>query len=188
MLRPLFQDRRDAGQKLATRLRDLIGHPHTIVLGLSRGGVPVAFEVAKELHAPLDVFVVRKPGVPGPRLPSLEGATVILVDDGIATGATMAAAVAAVRQQAARVVVASPIMSTDALDMLSPLADRCECVATPGPFGAVASWYVDFAPTTDEEVRRLLATAMSASLPTVTAEHAQPVENELTAAHAHVGL
>lgn len=227
MFRPLFRDRRDAGRRLAERLHDLSGRPDVVVLGLPRGGLPVAYEVATVLRAPLDVFVVRKLGVPsheeyamgavasggvrvlnpsaiselripqqtiervtarelhemerrdrvyraGRPFPSLKDATVVLVDDGLATGATMTAAVTAVRQLGvAQVVVAAPVMSTDALEMLSDVADRCECVATPEPFGGVGAWYADFTQTTDAEVQRLLASAETSRAHPVTAPDPQ---------------
>lgn len=213
MYRPLFRDRQEAGRRLAERLHDLRGVRGVVVLGLPRGGVPVAFEVGTALRAPLGVFVVRKLGVPGHeeyamgavasggvrvlneeairelgitpeiiegvterelrelerreslyrsghRSPTLKGATAVLVDDGIATGATMKAAVAAVRMHGvAHVVVAAPVMSVSALEVLSEIADRCDCVATPEPFGGVGAWYGDFTQTTDAEVQQLLATA-----------------------------
>jgi putative phosphoribosyl transferase len=216
MQRPLFRDRSDAGRRLAQRLSNLRGQPEIAVLALPRGGVPVGYEVATYLHAPLYVFVVRKLGVPGHEefamgavasggvrvvntdvirqlgisehafeqvaarelaelerrdrlysgrpFPSLKSATVVLVDDGIATGATMAAAIAAVRQQGvAQVIVAAPVISKDALEALSAMCDRCECVAAPEPFGGVGLWYGDFAQTTDAEVQALQARAGGAS-------------------------
>src|SRR6266851_5594634 len=208
----LFHDRRDAGAQLAARLSAFADDPNTIVLGLPRGGVPVAYEVARALRAPLDVFVVRKLGVPGheelamgalapdgvrilnqevvkalhipesiidevaaeeleelkrrERLyrgsrppPDLRGRTVILVDDGLATGATMRAAIRALRQQQppARIVVAVPTASPDTCEALGTEADEVICAMTPRPFLSVGHWYDDFTQTTDEEVRRLLA-------------------------------
>jgi predicted phosphoribosyltransferase len=185
------------------------------VLGLPRGGIPLAFEVANALGAPLDVCVVRKLGVPGheelamgaiasggvqlldtqliralqiPRSqvertvareeleldrrerayrsgrPTMEvrGRTVILVDDGLATGASMAAAVTALRQREPRaIVVAVPVASRSACAALEGIANGCVCVATPEPFHGVGEWYADFEQTTDDEVRELLATANS---------------------------
>ncbi|HUF26972.1 MAG TPA: phosphoribosyltransferase family protein [Gemmatimonadaceae bacterium] len=184
-----------------------------LVVGLPRGGVPVAFEVARALRAPLETFVVRKLGVPGheelamgaiasggitvleqdvirelgipPGLvervarseqvelerrealyrgtrpfPELRGRTVIVVDDGLATGATMAAAVAALREPGpAKIIVAVPVAAPPTCAMLGEIADECICVATPTPFHGVGMWYVDFGQTSDEEVRSLLAEA-----------------------------
>ena len=184
-----------------------------MVLALPRGGVPVAYEVAMALDAPLDLFVVRKLGIPGheelgmgaiaqggirvlnhdllgelgipaavvdrvaaaeaielarrERLyrgpsaaPDLKDRTVLLVDDGLATGSTMAAAVAGVRAQApARVVVAVPVASPEAREMLGAAADDCVALLTPPNFGGVGEWYEDFSQTSDEEVRALLETA-----------------------------
>lgn len=206
----LFEDRRDAGRALARQLAHHRGRPEVRVLALPRGGVPVAFEVARALGAPMDVFSVRKLGLPaqpelamgaiasgGVRvlndelvealhvpphvidrvaaaeqvelerrenlyrrgLPPLDvaGRCAILVDDGLATGATMRAAVAAVRGLgAARVVVAVPIGSRETCHEFAAVADEVVCAATPEPFRAVGQWYSDFAQTTDEEVHRLL--------------------------------
>ena len=217
MHRPLFSDRHEAGRQLAFRLKDLAGTRGVQVLGLARGGVPVAFEIAQALRAPLDVFVVRKLGVPGhPELamgaiapgdvrilnadvvrqlgipqvaiaaavsselreleryeqiyrrgrprPSLAESTVILVDDGIATGATMRAAIEAARKDRAHtVIVAAPVTSVEAEKELSRVADRVEFLATPGPFGSVGAWYDDFAQMTDGEVARLLEDTISVS-------------------------
>ena len=215
----LFFDRHDAGRQLARRLHRFAGRTDLVVLGLPRGGVPVAAEVAAALGAPLDVFVVRKLGVPGHEefamgaiasggvrvlsqdalrvlnlsrelvdaitaterreldrrereyrlgrpFPDLHGAIVILVDDGVATGSTMLAAVHALRQHGpSAIIAAAPVMSESAHHMLSRAADRCEVVAAPEPFEAVAAWYDDFAQTTDDEVRTLLrgATAVPAA-------------------------
>ncbi len=210
MLHSVFQDRRHAGRALARHLNDLAGNPNVVVLGLPRGGVSVAFEVSNALGAPLDVFVVRKLGVPGQEelamgaiasggsvtlnrpvlaslrigndeisevvdqeraeverrtrayrgdrpFPALLDRIVVLVDDGIATGSTMTAAVHAVRQFGPEsVIVASPVMSREALTTLRALADRCECVVLPDDFGSVGSYYEDFTQTTDEEVIALL--------------------------------
>ena len=207
----LFQNRREAGRRLAERLQAYAGAAGAVVLGLPRGGLPVAAEVADALGCPLDVLVVRKLGVPGHeelamgavasggrrvvneeivhdlRLtpdtvervaarelaelerrervfrgdrapPRLEGKTVILVDDGIATGATMRSAVAAVRSSApARVVVATPVAAAESLTRLEGEADEIVCLATPDPFLAVGRWYLDFPQTGDDEVRELLA-------------------------------
>jgi len=213
MMFPLFADRRDAGRRLAGRLQSLTSRPNLIVLALPRGGVPVGYEVAQALGAPLDVFVVRKLGVPGHQelamgavasggvrvvnqevvrqlgvsretfdavtdserrelerrereyrrgrpLPDLGGRTVVLVDDGVATGSTMLAAVHALRELGpAAVVVAAPVMSPDAQEALARVADGCESVVTPEPLIGVGMWYEDFTQTTDEEVRTLLGEA-----------------------------
>lgn len=200
----------------------LVGYANrsdVIVLALPRGGVPVAFEVAKALHAPLDVFVVRKLGVPGHEeyamgalagggvrvlndeivkrlgisdaavdavtrdelrelerrerlyrgdrpLPELRGRTVILVDDGLATGSTMLAAVKALRaQQPARIVVAVPTAAAETCARLRSDADEVVCATTPEPFRAVGMWYDDFSQTSDEEVRELLARAQQGAAP-----------------------
>jgi predicted phosphoribosyltransferase len=207
-----FRDRREAGRHLVGALRIPAGVP-VYVLALPRGGVPVAYEVALALAAPLDVFVVRKLGVPGheelamgaiaqggvrilnqdvidalgippaivdqvaveegaelirrARLyrgnapaPDLRGRTVLLVDDGLATGATMAAAVQGVRsQQPHRIIVAVPVSSREAVQALGQVADECVSVLTPRMFGGVGQWYQDFAQTTDHEVRTLLDAA-----------------------------
>ncbi|GAA3013310.1 phosphoribosyltransferase family protein [Streptomyces fulvorobeus] len=208
----LFTDRADAGRRLAAALRHL-GRERPVVLGLPRGGVPVAFEVAMALGAPLDVIVVRKLGVPyhrelgfgaigeddvkviseeivrragvterdlasveraeqeellrrtrtfradRPRVP-LEGRTVILVDDGIATGATAEAACAVVRAHgAARVVLAVPVAPPGAVDQLRTRADDVVCLHRPPLFSAVGEWYRDFSQTPDGEVVALLARA-----------------------------
>src|SRR5436309_6073471 len=206
-----FRDRREAGRLLATKLSAYANRPDVLVLALPRGGVPVAYEVACALGAPLDVFVVRKLGVPGyeelamgavatggarvlndqivqrlgipqsiidavaareqqelarrERLyrggrppPDVRGRTVILVDDGLATGATMRAAVMALRQlRPARIVVAVPTASPETCEELKAEADDVVCAITPEPFRAVGHWYEDFSQTTDEEVRDLLA-------------------------------
>jgi predicted phosphoribosyltransferase len=205
-----FRNRTDAGRRLAAKLTDYADRGDVLVLALPRGGVPVAFEVAQALGAPLDVFVVRKLGVPGheelamgavatggvrvlnddivrglgisdheidtvvarelhelarrERLyrgdrppPDVAGRTVILVDDGLATGATMRAAVAASRQQRpARIVIAVPTASPDTSEALKAEADDVVCAMTPEPFFAVGHWYEDFTQTTDDEVRDLL--------------------------------
>ena len=206
-----FRDRREAGRLLAAMLPAYANRPDVLVLALPRGGVPVAYEVARALGAPLDVFLVRKLGVPGyeelamgavatggvralnddivsglripgyvidavaareqqelgrrERLyrggcpaPDVRGRTVILVDDGLATGATMQAAVRALRQQQPdRIVVAVPIAARETCETLRPEVDDIFCAATPEPFQAVGYWYEDFSQTTDDEVRDLLA-------------------------------
>jgi predicted phosphoribosyltransferase len=208
-----FRDRAEAGRLLAERLGTYAGRPDVVVLALPRGGVPVAFEVARGLDAPLDVFVVRKLGVPGheelamgavatggarvlndevvqrlgisretieavaereraeidrrerlyrgDRPPvDVRGRTSIVVDDGLATGATMRAAVAAVRQrEPERVVVAVPTGSPDACRDLAREADDVLCLVAPDPFLAVGFWYSDFAQTSDDEVRDVLERA-----------------------------
>ena len=210
-----FADRRNAGAVLAARLSRFAGRNDVVVLALPRGGVPIGYEVARALDAPLDVFVVRKLGFPdypelamgaiasggvrvlndevlalspispaaidavtnGERLElerrerayrdgrapvTVGGRIVILVDDGLATGSTMRAAVLAVRRlQPSRIVVAVPVGAPKTCDLLRELADEVECVFTPEPFGAVGLWYVDFSQTTDEEVRELLAVSAS---------------------------
>src|ERR1700730_7950273 len=207
----LFRDRREAGRVLAEKLAAYANRPDVLVLALPRGGVPVAYEVARALGAPLDVFIVRKLGVPGyeelamgavatggvrvlndqiverlgipdhlidavaarelqelsrrERLyrdgrppPDVRGRTVILVDDGLATGATMHAAISALRQQEpARIVVAVPTASPETCEELRAEVDDVICAITPEPFHAVGLWYQDFSQTTDEEVRDLLA-------------------------------
>ena len=209
----IFQDRRDAGRALVSELRrcDL---QDPLVLGLPRGGIPVAYEIATALSAALDVIVVRKLGAPlqpelaigaiasgGIRVlnddvlrlfpeidgedieriaaretqelerrehqyrgdrpyPQLSGRNVVLIDDGLATGATMLAAVEAIRsQQPASITVAVPTGSDAAVSKLSPLVDRLVCLETPPDFRAVGLYYADFGQTTDEEVRDLLAKA-----------------------------
>jgi putative phosphoribosyl transferase len=208
-----FLDRRHAGRVLARQLKRYAGRPDLLVLGLPRGGVPVAYEVARSLRAPLDVFVVRKLGVPGheelamgavasggvrvlneevvrmlgvseaeieavvarelaeaerreelyrgSREPlDVAGRPVILVDDGLATGASMEAAVAALRPlQPRSVAVAVPVAAADTCTALEPQADDLVCVFTPYPFEAVGVWYEDFAQTSDEDVARLLSRA-----------------------------
>ena len=196
---------------MAARMTEYARRPEVLVLALPRGGVPVAFEVACALRAPLDVFLVRKLGVPGQEelamgaiatggvrvvndsivrhldiapevidavaareqgelerrerayrderpAPDVRGRTVILVDDGLATGSTMRAAALALRQQGpARVVVAVPVASREACEEFRGEVDDIVCAATPEPFMGVGRWYEDFAQTTDEEVRELLA-------------------------------
>jgi predicted phosphoribosyltransferase len=208
-----FRDRRDAGARLARRLAAYDGRPDVVVLALPRGGVPVASEVARALRAPLDVFLVRKLGVPfhrelamgaiatgGVRVlntavvdalgipteaieaiareeeaelarrehayrgdrgaPDVRGKIVILVDDGLATGATMRAAVMALRRLGpARVVVAVPTASPEACADMADVADEVVCAETPDPFLAVGAWYEDFSETSDDDVRRLLGEA-----------------------------
>ncbi len=200
---------------MAARLKKYAGHPDLLVLALPRGGVPVGFEVARALSAPLDVILVRKLGVPGHEelamgavasggvrvlnrgvvealhvpqdvieqvsaaelaalgrserdlrgeqpAPDVRGKTVILVDDGLATGSTMLAAAAALRlEQPARLVVGVPVAALETCDAVSGEVDEIVCVVTPEPFYAVGLWYEDFSQTTDDEVRTLLASAAS---------------------------
>jgi predicted phosphoribosyltransferase len=207
---PIFRDRADAGVQLAEQLLRYAGDSSVVVLGLPRGGVPVAYQVARRLQAPLDIFVVRKLGVPGHRelamgaiatggvrvlnpevvtalrigesmiaevsaqeqkelerqqrayrgevpFPDLAGRTVIVVDDGLATGSTMRAAVRALRQMhPARIVVGAPVAAAETCRSLAAEADEVVCVSTPGEFHAVSIWYQEFSQTSDEEVRALL--------------------------------
>jgi putative phosphoribosyl transferase len=209
----LFRDRAEAGQELAAKLRAHADRSDVLVLALPRGGVPVAFEVARALHAPMDIFLVRKLGVPGHEelamgaiatggvralnedvvralqitedeldavaaeqqeelerrerayrgerpAPNVRGRTVILVDDGLATGSTMRAAVAALRQQQpARIIVAVPVGAAETCAELHAEADETVCARTPTPFYSVGLWYDNFSQTTDEEVRDLLERA-----------------------------
>jgi putative phosphoribosyl transferase len=217
---PTFPDRRAAGRLLAHALRHLAG-PDTIILGLPRGGLPVADEVARDLKAPLDIVLVRKIGMPGnPELAlgaiagpegqsrvlnaelvdlygidadtiekqaaperaelarrrklwgtrlqpgALRGKAVILVDDGIATGATMRAAITAVRvDHPLRVVVAAPVAAPDTLDQMTRLADEVVCLSAPAAFTAVGRHYTSFPQLGDEDVRAILATAGSGPAP-----------------------
>jgi predicted phosphoribosyltransferase len=206
----LFRDRKHAGHLLSMFLSHYANRADVLVLALPRGGVPVASEVARTLRAPLDVFLVRKLGLPGQEElamgaiatggvrvlneevvialdlsnelidmvaaeeqrelerrerayrddrppPDVRGKTVILVDDGLATGSTMRAAVAALRQQGpARIVVAVPVGAHQTCAGLEKLADEVVCARMPEPFYAVGAWYQDFSQTTDEEVFDLL--------------------------------
>jgi predicted phosphoribosyltransferase len=208
-----YHDRREAGIALGDRLRHYAGRQDVVVLALPRGGVPVGFEVAKVIGAPLDVFMVRKLGLPGHpefaigaiasggvrilnddliryyrippaavediarteqqelerreqayrgvRPPSmLRERVVILVDDGLATGSTMRAAVLAVRRLApSEIVVAAPVGAAQACRALDQVADEVVCAMVPEPFTAVGLWYQNFEQTSDDEVRRLLAAA-----------------------------
>jgi predicted phosphoribosyltransferase len=209
----LFTDRRHAGRVLASALGKYSGRTDTIVLGLPRGGIPVAYEVARGLSAPLDVYVVRKLGVPGHeelamgalasgglcvldddvvralgitkgnilevaraenrelarrdhtyrgnRAPvDVSRKTVILIDDGLATGSTLRVAIRALRQRnPERIVAAVPVAAPDACSEMSDEADDMVCAMTPEPFYAVGLWYQDFSQTSDEEVRDLLEAA-----------------------------
>jgi predicted phosphoribosyltransferase len=208
-----FTDRREAGRELAAHLMHYAGRDDVIVLALPRGGVPVAYEVAKALGAPLDVFLVRKLGVPGHEelamgaiasggvivlkepliralgisrdqinqvirheeaelarrqreyrgnrpMPPVEGKTVILIDDGLATGASMRAAAAALRRLSpARIVVAVPVAAAQTCAEFRDEVDEIVCATTPEPFYAVGVWYEDFDQTTDDQVRQLLEVA-----------------------------
>jgi putative phosphoribosyl transferase len=205
-----FANRRQAGTELAEHLDHFKGRNDVVVLALPRGGVPVAYEVAQALDAPLDIFVVRKLGLPGHRefamgaiasggvrilndevvrthgiparaidqvvreetaelsrrerlyradLPplALEGKIVLLIDDGLATGATMTAAVQAIRaHKPAQVVVAVPVGAPETCHEMQEIADHVVCARTPQPFSAVGLWYHDFSETSDDEVRALL--------------------------------
>src|SRR6266516_2173865 len=209
----LFRDRTEAGRQLAVKLAAYADRPEVLVLALPRGGVPVAFEVAQALHAPLDIFLVRKLGVPGHEElamgaiatggvrvlnddvvdylripgevidavaanelrelerrevayrgdrpePDVRGKTVILIDDGLATGSTMRAAAAALRQQnPSRIVVAVPVSASQTCDEYRMGVDEIVCASTPEPFLGVGQWYRDFPQTTDDEVRELLESA-----------------------------
>jgi predicted phosphoribosyltransferase len=216
-----FRDRTEAGQLLAERLSEYANKPSVVVLALPRGGVPVAAEVAAKLNAPLDVFVVRKLGLPGhPELamgaiasggvrvlngdvvnatrvpdevieavtaaelqelqrrektyrgnlppPDVRDKTVIVVDDGIATGSTMLAAISALRQlNAGNVVVATPTIARSTYDYLREYADNVVAVIVPDEFYGVGQWYDDFSQTSDEEVQRLLESHAPKAAPIV---------------------
>jgi putative phosphoribosyl transferase len=210
---PLFKDRADAGRALAGRVMRAISDPNPLILALPRGGVPVAFEVARALRAELDIFLVRKLGVPGheelavgalasggirilnhslisdlhlsqqvieqitareqrelerrealyragrPAIP-VRGRTIVLIDDGLATGASMKAASKALRaEDPQRLIVAVPIGAQQTCDEFRGEVDEVICVATPEPFLAVGIWYEDFEQTSDEEVQSLLERA-----------------------------
>lgn len=207
-----FENRVEAGRQLATLLLDYRDRDDVIVLALPRGGVPVGLEVARQLHAPLDLMLVRKLGVPGHEelamgaiasgtrvlnenvimnsgisemeleretraeqvelerraqryrgdrpWPKLENRCVILVDDGIATGATMAVAARAVRaQHPSELVIAVPVAAADTIQRFAPLADRFVCPLQPEPFWAIGAWYRDFSQLSDEHVVALMQEA-----------------------------
>jgi len=208
-----FQDRTDAGRRLAGRLGTYASRNDVLVLGLPRGGVPVAFEIATALDAPLDVFIVRKLGLPGHEefgigaiasggirvvddavlraydvdpdalervtarerlelerreqlyrddrpFPVVEGRIVILVDDGLATGSTMRAAIAALRRKRPnKIVVAVPVGARETCAAMTRLVEEVVCLETPDPFYAVGLWYEDFEQTSDAEVHDLLERA-----------------------------
>lgn len=216
-----FLNRREAGIELAEKLGNFAGREDVVVLGLARGGVPVAYEIARALDVPLDVFVVRKLGAPGheefaigaiatggirvlnqeaiqllgitssaiERVTMLEqqelerrekmyrgdrpavsvkGRTVIVVDDGLATGATMQAAITALRRQGpAAIIAAAPVVAPDTCRYLRTIADGCEYVQAPEPFYGVGLWYADFSPTSDREVQSLLEATARTALPFV---------------------
>jgi putative phosphoribosyl transferase len=208
-----FRDRTEAGRLLASQLVPHVSRPNLLILALPRGGVPVALEIARTLHAPLDIFLVRKLGVPGQEelamgavatgnvrilqsnvvealgipqsvieavtteeirelarcerafrrdrpSPQVRGRNIILVDDGLATGSTMYAAVAALKQQhPERIIVAVPVAAREACDEFRSVVDEIICLRTPKSFRAVGLWYETFPQLTDEEVRDLLKEA-----------------------------
>ncbi|HEY2856154.1 MAG TPA: phosphoribosyltransferase [Gemmatimonadaceae bacterium] len=214
-----FQNRTEAGRRLAAALVRYAGRNDVLVLGLPRGGVPVAFEIASALDAPLDVFIVRKLGLPGHEefgigaiasggmrivdesvlraygvdadtldqitarelrelgrreqlyrdgrpFPTIENRIVILVDDGLATGSTMRAAVAALREKRPReIVVAVPVGARETCATMAALADEIVCLETPDPFYAVGLWYMNFEQTEDDEVHDLLERAAAKTAP-----------------------
>ena len=220
----LYRNRSEAGQRLALSLGSFEGRPDVTVLGLPRGGVPVACEIARALRVALDVFVVRKLGLPGQReiamgaigsggivvldgdliarmhVPSaaveraiaderaelarrerlyrgsrppldVRGRTIMLVDDGLATGASVQAAIAALKRHGpASIVVVSPVGSHDGCRAIAAITDGCLCAAMPEPFYAVSFWYDDFSETTDDQVRTLLAQAWAPAPPRVPQE------------------
>jgi putative phosphoribosyl transferase len=208
-----FKDRRDAGRKLAQKLAAYAGQSNVLILALPRGGVPVAYEVALAINAPLDIFLVRKLGLPGREelaigaiasggirvlnkdiirmlsipeevinfvvkrelqelqrreklyrgdrpFPEVRDRTVVLIDDGLATGASMRAAITGLRAQGpARIVVAVPAAAPDVCHAFQCEVDEIVCAVTPEPFYGVGRWYEDFSQVTDEEVRILLEEA-----------------------------
>lgn len=208
-----LRDRVEAGRLLAAALMPLQGQPDVLVLALPRGGLPVAAEIARALHAPLDLLLVRKLGVPGneelamgaiasggvqvlndhvvqyldvPRhaieevarresvelqrrdhlyrglrpVPVLRGQRVIIVDDGLATGATMRAAIQAVRQQMpSEIIIAIPVGAQESVATVARLVDKVVCLFTPEPFSSIGQWYEEFGQVSDEEVQALLGQA-----------------------------
>jgi putative phosphoribosyl transferase len=212
-MRPFFIDRRDAGRKLAQKLSAYKEQPNVLILALPRGGVPVAYEVALALNTPLDIFIVRKLGLPGREelaigaiasgglrvlnpdvirmlsipdevinfvakrelqelqrreslyrkdrpYPEVRDQTVILIDDGLATGASMRAAIAGLRSKhPARIVVAVPAAAPAVCEAFQTEVDEIVCAITPEPFSGVGRWYEDFSQVSDEEVRILLEEA-----------------------------
>ncbi len=211
----IYRDRSEAGKQLAARLAKYADRDDVLVLALPRGGVPVGLEVAKQLHVPLDIFLVRKLGLPGHEElamgaistggvrvvneevvdylqipvsvidaiaaielrelerrerayrgdrpePDVQGKTIILVDDGLATGSTMRAAAVALRQQnPARIVIAVPVSAPQTCDEYRMGVDEIVCASTPEPFRGVGQWYRDFSQTTDDQVRELLEKAQA---------------------------
>ncbi|MDF2940578.1 MAG: phosphoribosyltransferase [Gammaproteobacteria bacterium] len=211
----LFKDRPYAGKILADMLNQYADNPNTLILALPRGGVPVAFEVAKRLHLPMDVWLVRKLGHPQNKelaigaislgyvkvfneellksfavspieiskivaeeeieldrrnrryrdsrpIPRLSNKTLVLIDDGVATGATMRAAITALRKfNPAKIIAAVPVGSTEACQELEAVADELICLYTPEPFGGVGAWYENFAQVNDLEVNDYLKKAQS---------------------------
>lgn len=211
----IFSDRVEAGKLLADELKQYIDRKDTLVLALPRGGVPVGFEIAKKLHVPLDVFLVRKLGTPGQEelamgaiasggvqvfnediirtlnipkfiidsvieqetevinkrnllyrgdhpFPTLKDLIVILVDDGIATGATVRAAIQGIKQLgSSKIIVATPVAPPSTVKDLTAEADEIVCLETPEPFYAIGAFYQDFSQTSDEEVCELLKKARS---------------------------
>jgi putative phosphoribosyl transferase len=218
----LFRDRTEAGQLLAQKLREYANRGDVVVLALPRGGVPVGFEVARALNAPLDVFVVRKLGVPGHEelamgaiasggvrvlnqdvvralgisrglvdlvaereqrelqrrereyrdgraSVDIRDRTVILVDDGLATGSSMrVAAIALKKKGPAEIVIAVPVAARETCAEFRSVVDKVVCAATPEPFHAVGQWYRDFSQTSDQEVRDLLSEATRLATPGIT--------------------
>ena len=161
----LFRDRRDAGRQLAQRFDRFAGRNDVVVLALPRGGVPVGYEIAIRIAAPLDALIVRELGVPGHDelayptrfVGSVAEKIVIVVDDGSATGSAMAAAIDAVRKRSsARVILAVPVAPPETCRTLGKLADAMVCLVTPDPMYAVGVWYETFTQTSDDEVRELL--------------------------------
>ncbi len=206
-----FANRNEAGRALADALQNYADRPGTVVLALPRGGVPIADEVASALHLPMDIWLVRKLGVPGHeelamgamalsgtfhvnrdmarvmdispqmikrvierereelarrnklyrqgrRVASLKGKTVIVVDDGLATGATMRAAVESLREEGVgRIIVAVPVGAASSCEEIEEIADELICLFTPEPFFGVGQWYRDFSQTSDREVQDILA-------------------------------